>query len=133
MYRSRNRYAKLTEQRICAILRTHLFEKHNASLQAFSHTISEQLSQIQTHLFEQAQARLSATQCPLLVDKNALHTHFSANNPGPALIYWTDNNDEENQLQSQYKKLACGATQILSTFLLPALDLVYLTIPSLVG
>ena len=87
----------------CMILRTNLSEKHSPSLTTLGETIPEKLQQIQNALYQKAQVRLSSQHCPLLKNLNEIDAHFSKKTPGPALIYWQDNDYEENILQKNYK------------------------------
>ena len=78
-------------------------EKHELALSTFLHEIESLLDTIQTTLFTRAKARLDAAHCPLITDQTAFNTHFSQPNPGPALIYWADDDAVEDALQAQFK------------------------------
>lgn len=77
--------------------------KHMDTTEGFYGIIENHLMHAQEALYEKAKSRLSDKQCPLLTSVQDFNTHFKQKSPSPALIYWKDNDEVENQLQKEFK------------------------------
>ncbi|MEC8882605.1 MAG: proline--tRNA ligase [Pseudomonadota bacterium] len=78
-------------------------EKHSTDIDSFYAQVSTILEEIQTTLYIEAKKKIEGNNCPLIESKDALEQHFSQESPKPALIYWSDNDKAEQELQEKFK------------------------------
>ena len=77
--------------------------KKTLSITAFCTQIEKELEHIQHSMMTSAKKRLFNNACPLISTYEQLEAHFSKEKPSPALIYWIDDDELEQALQTSFK------------------------------